>query len=544
MTRNDKERRFHPEKQNTTKEILKSELKKKRKTNLADDFNEDSSSNEGRKTPFMKEYEYKMTMNRRFEDEGFWDDPATKATAVELFGLDLLDELLYGRDVEDSERRTDGSENDKDSEKETFKDIEDYGDSCPKKSISPAMKSASDSSVTFPDSDAESKTRLAQRSTNDAELRKDKARVRSAIRRLLTERLFGLTNGGGGSTSGDRGSTMGGGESTRGGRGSTRGGDRSAIGGGGSTNGSGGSAIGGGGSTNVSGGSAIGGGGSTDVSSGSAIGGGGSSKGSGGSAMINTNQGKSKVVFVDEYSESADALSPLSSNSGLPPMSGSILPSLAPRSTSHPNPGLTVSDQSTILADGLEKDKIFINRAQKSHIHWFKTDYNGGPERRFVKHVDNTQNLVEMVPSPYHPVPVRNPTAPITFVSKRDVNVSKAPIRYTSRSRHVDVLSMDEWRLRKLLEELYKDKKYMDLLLHKQGKPSYVNQLAHYGRDYLLQIADFWESKGILPPRPDQNMADSQAPVRSKTSLSLNAESKDSKPDASRLGLDMNKTVC
>ncbi|XP_041349216.1 uncharacterized protein LOC121368546 [Gigantopelta aegis] len=374
---------------------------------------------------------------------------------------------------------------------------------------------------TFPDSDAESKTRFTERSTDGTELKKDKARVRSAIRRLLTERLFGLTNGDRRSTSDAKGSTRGGGRSTKGSGGS-------AVGVGGSTNETGGS-------TKGFGESAIGGGGSTKVSGRSAI-------DSGGGLF---NQAKPKCILVEEYNESAGVkTSGLSSDSGLPPLSGSIPPSVAPGSTSYPHTGLGVSDQSTILADGLEKDKIFIHRAQKSHIHWFKSDYNGGPERRFQKNVDDTQKLVEMVPSPYHPLSVTNPTAPLTFVSKRDVNVTKAPISYTGRSRHVDVLSMDEWRLRKLLEELYKDKKYMDLLLHKQGKPAEVKELAHYGRDYLLQIADFWESKGILAPRPEQKIPGSLAPVRSKTSLSLNVQTKHTKPDASRPSLDRNKTVC
>ena len=74
-----------------------------------------------------------------------------------------------------------------------------------------------------------------------------------------------------------------------------------------------------------------------------------------------------------------------------------------------------------------------------------------------------------MVPRPYHPIATKNPGDPIAFVSRRNVNATKAPTSYTSGSRHVDVLSMSEWRLRKLLEELYKDKKYLDVLLHTQG---------------------------------------------------------------------------
>ena len=70
------------------------------------------------------------------------------------------------------------------------------------------------------------------------------------------------------------------------------------------------------------------------------------------------------VIFVDECSESVDAQkSALTSNSGLPLVSDSIVPAVAPQSTTYPLPD---SDNSSVLAEGLAKDKIFINKAQKS----------------------------------------------------------------------------------------------------------------------------------------------------------------------------------
>ncbi|XP_021364543.1 uncharacterized protein LOC110457532 isoform X2 [Mizuhopecten yessoensis] len=65
---------------------------------------------------------------------------------------------------------------------------------------------------------------------------------------------------------------------------------------------------------------------------------------------------------------------------------------------------------------------------------------------------------------------------------------------------------MDEKRLRELLEELYKDKKYFDHVIDttapKEDRDIDDRDLAEHGRHFLLDRADFWEDRGPLPSRP------------------------------------------
>lgn len=87
--------------------------------------------------------------------------------------------------------------------------------------------------------------------------------------------------------------------------------------------------------------------------------------------------------------------------------------------------------------------------------------------------------------------------------------------RYTSENslvtqshdgRSSQMTSIDDNRLRRLLEELYKDKKYFDHYVESQDPKSeefeYSQGLALHGRGYLLKRADYWERRGPLPPRP------------------------------------------
>ncbi|XP_069128925.1 uncharacterized protein [Argopecten irradians] len=74
------------------------------------------------------------------------------------------------------------------------------------------------------------------------------------------------------------------------------------------------------------------------------------------------------------------------------------------------------------------------------------------------------------------------------------------------RSADMASRGMDDKRLRELLEELYKDKKYFDHVIDTsapQENPDIDDRfLAEHGRDFLLDRADFWEDRGPLPPRP------------------------------------------
>ncbi|KAK3576444.1 hypothetical protein CHS0354_025206 [Potamilus streckersoni] len=64
----------------------------------------------------------------------------------------------------------------------------------------------------------------------------------------------------------------------------------------------------------------------------------------------------------------------------------------------------------------------------------------------------------------------------------------------------------DDYRLRILLEELFRDKKYFDHFIKTTDPNSDVlmqtKGIAELGREFLLERADFWEARGPIPPRP------------------------------------------
>ncbi|XP_012940770.1 uncharacterized protein LOC101847539 [Aplysia californica] len=74
------------------------------------------------------------------------------------------------------------------------------------------------------------------------------------------------------------------------------------------------------------------------------------------------------------------------------------------------------------------------------------------------------------------------------------------------RTTRFNFRSLDGWHLRKLLEELYRDKKYMDKLIdstvHEDKEEKRVCAKLETGRDYLLERAHYWKERGPLPPRP------------------------------------------
>ncbi|XP_067661547.1 uncharacterized protein [Haliotis asinina] len=108
-------------------------------------------------------------------------------------------------------------------------------------------------------------------------------------------------------------------------------------------------------------------------------------------------------------------------------------------------------------------------------------------------------------------------------------------IDYTTTSGDMGYLDIDDERLRRLLEELYGDKKYMDALLAAGESASNedVKALAEHGRNYLLQMALYWEEKGPLPPRPSVTALGFRM-ERAKTA---------SLPDAKSPTLQRNKTM-
>ncbi|CAG2219346.1 unnamed protein product [Mytilus edulis] len=65
---------------------------------------------------------------------------------------------------------------------------------------------------------------------------------------------------------------------------------------------------------------------------------------------------------------------------------------------------------------------------------------------------------------------------------------------------------MDDRRLRELLEELYKDKKYFDHVIDttEPNTEPIIDErdLAEHGRGFLLDRAEFWDGRGVHIPRP------------------------------------------
>ncbi|XP_046374991.2 uncharacterized protein LOC124148097 isoform X1 [Haliotis rufescens] len=100
-------------------------------------------------------------------------------------------------------------------------------------------------------------------------------------------------------------------------------------------------------------------------------------------------------------------------------------------------------------------------------------------------------------------------------------------------------MTMDDARLRRLLEELYRDKKYMDTIIdaEESNDEEKVKHLAAQGRDYLLQMALFWEEKGPLPPRPSVTSLGFKL-ERSKSAF-IKDETETQRPTIAR-----HKTVC
>ncbi|KAL3880366.1 hypothetical protein ACJMK2_032610 [Sinanodonta woodiana] len=78
--------------------------------------------------------------------------------------------------------------------------------------------------------------------------------------------------------------------------------------------------------------------------------------------------------------------------------------------------------------------------------------------------------------------------------------------RMFTRTGRSSSRQFDDSRLRILLEELFRDKKYFDHLIETTDPNSDVlmmtKDIAEYGRGFLLERAEFWDEKEPIPPRP------------------------------------------
>lgn len=106
------------------------------------------------------------------------------------------------------------------------------------------------------------------------------------------------------------------------------------------------------------------------------------------------------------------------------------------------------------------------------------------------------------------------------------VNDSGESMRSLGASKSADAKkrNMDDWRLRILLEELYKDKKYFDHVIDStdREKDPILDErdLAEHGRGYLLNRAEYWDQQMRDNPMPIPPWC---VPSRVNTSMKLNS---------------------
>ncbi|XP_062571963.1 trichohyalin-like [Saccostrea cucullata] len=107
-----------------------------------------------------------------------------------------------------------------------------------------------------------------------------------------------------------------------------------------------------------------------------------------------------------------------------------------------------------------------------------------------------------------HTIPwsLREPTSMTR--ANTTLNESGESMRLNGASKSADARKrdMDEWRLKILLEELYKDKKYFDHVIDstERDKDPILDErdLAEHGRGYLLDRAEFWDQQMRDHPIP------------------------------------------
>ncbi|KAL8579903.1 hypothetical protein ACOMHN_039690 [Nucella lapillus] len=188
-----------------------------------------------------------------------------------------------------------------------------------------------------------------------------------------------------------------------------------------------------------------------------------------------------------------------------------------------PKWGLCVTaSQRSMLVDGLQRDRTFLSRMQAQSAWSSKAD----DSMILPPHYRGTGKGEEETDD----VTYLHPHRPDTDYAEEKENGEgdtwahcRAPPPGGSDSNSGSVaftkssgrspLDMDDRRLRLLLEELYKDKKFMDKLINKIDKdhlefPDHmasddIKFLSEFGRQYLLDRAQYWELHGPLgPPRP------------------------------------------
>lgn len=165
-----------------------------------------------------------------------------------------------------------------------------------------------------------------------------------------------------------------------------------------------------------------------------------------------------------------------------------------------PSRSRTSISQASLQRDGLRGDKAFLQRLHNAQGVREDTRWSLPGEKGPDNYSSNARNGWRKE---------RNPTSAWSYnMAKLQGSThgeQKSPSD-PSAANHDWLKDIDDLELRKLLEELYRDKKYMDRIINtKEADDQTELEVCHRledGRNYLLSRAMFWKEKGPLPPRP------------------------------------------
>ncbi|GFR83262.1 hypothetical protein ElyMa_004119400 [Elysia marginata] len=164
-----------------------------------------------------------------------------------------------------------------------------------------------------------------------------------------------------------------------------------------------------------------------------------------------------------------------------------------------PSRSRTSLSQASLQRDGIRGDKAFLQRLQNAQGVRENTRWSLPGEKGPENYSNNQRNGWRRE---------RNPTSVWSYNMTKFPSATdggqKSPAGPSSGTNDW-LKEIDDLELRKLLEELYRDKKYMDKIIDTKEANETEEEICDRlqdGRDYLLTRAMFWKEKGPLPPRP------------------------------------------
>ncbi|XP_076446288.1 uncharacterized protein LOC143283803 [Babylonia areolata] len=259
-----------------------------------------------------------------------------------------------------------------------------------------------------------------------------------------------------------------------------------------------------------------------------------------------TNEGSASAA-------NAQARGPTRGGSRLPPLrTPTMPPNRVFTPAKYPKWGLCVTaSQRAMMVSGIKRDRTFLSKAAWSA----KTDDSMilPPHSRSTGKTEETADDESFL-DPHRPDTEENgkenegggePWAHRRGPPPGSYGSNSTSVSFTKSSGR-SPLDFDDRRLRRLLEELYKDKKFMDKLINNIDKdhlefPDHmaaddVKFLSEFGRHYLMERAEYWDMHGPLgPPRPPPTALGLRL-SRAQTSVSTDAfhHSSDGRPGSPR----------